>query len=587
MGMAGSSGGAARRGRSRVWLWILLLVLVGLGFGWWSQKRLIPTVESGTVLVVDLQGEYVDQTPNPIVARLLGRREGSLLSLLSLLAKAERDPRIHAVVLRIRDLRVGWGRAEEIRGAIQRLGKSGKHTLAQLEVEGFGNAEYFVASAAERISVTPASRNPFVGLAGEYLFLGGLFEKLGIQIEYERIGRYKSAVEAYAEKGMSEANREMSNSLLDSVEQRFVEAIAAARHLTPGQVRKAIDAGPTSPEEKRALGLVDEVAYFDEVRHSFGEHPILEAAEYAKVPAEDVGFSSQARFALITGEGPVLVGDGSVGRRGQPVMASGALAKAFASAADDPDIAAIIFRVDSPGGSAMASDLIWKAVHDAQAKGKKVVASFSDYAASGGYYAACGADRIVSESTTFTGSIGVFMLRPVLGGLMKKLGIGVVDLRRGAHADVLLSAEPLTPATRALVRRHVRGIYDLFVSRVAEGRSMPAEQVDAIARGRVWTGAQALDNGLVDSLGGLRDAVVEAKILVGLDPAADVTLVPFPPPKPLVEQLAQALGGAVHARAASALAAWLPSPARAWLTLLESPAASAPLLVLPGWLEVH
>lgn len=586
--MAENTGGrSARQRRGRAWLWILVLVLVGLGFGWWSERRLVPAVQSGSVLVVDLRGDYVDQPINPVLERLLGRGEKSLVSLLSLLAKAERDPRIAAVVLRIGDLHVGWGRAEEIRGAVHRLTKSGKHTLAQLEVEGFGNAEYFVATAAERISITPASRNPLVGLAGEYMFLGGLFEKLGVQIEYERIGRYKSAVEAYAKKGMSEANREMSNSLMDSVEGRFVEAIAAARSLTPAQVRTAIDEGPTSPEQKRKLGLVDDVAYFDAARSRFGDRPILKAADYAKVPAEDVGFSSQARFALITGAGPVLSGEGSMGRSGQPVMAAGTLARAFAEAADDADVRAIIFRIDSPGGSAMASDLIWKAVRDAQAKGKKVVVSMSDYAASGGYYAACGADRIVSQPTTYTGSIGVFVLRPVVGGLLKKLGIGVVDLRRGAHADMLLSAEPLTPETRALVRRHVRGIYDLFVSRVAKGRKMSIEQVDAIGRGRVWTGAQALDNGLVDSLGGLRDAVVEAKILVGLDPDADVSLVPYPSPKSLAVQLAEALGGSVHARAGGALLGQLPAPVQDWLTLLESPAAGGPLLMLPGWLEVH
>ena len=568
----------------KAWRWIVLVALLALGIGLWLGEGNQPKVAPGSVLVLRLRGSYAERTPNPLLGQILGRREQSLVWLLAQLSKAERDERIHAVVFRVGDLDVGWGRAAEIRTAIRRLAEKGRQTVAYLETQGFGSLEYYVATGAQRIILAPASQDPFVGLAAEYLFLGGLFEKLGVHFEYERIGRYKSAVDFYAGREMSEANREMSTALIDSIDGRFVSAIAEARKLTPDQVRKAIDAGPVSPEEKKVLGLVDEVAYFDEVRRSFGERPLLQASDYARVSPESLGFRPVATFALVTGEGPVVMGEERGVRRSGSVMASETLAKALADAAADPEVRAIIFRVNSPGGSALASDGIWRAVSQARAKGKPVVASFSDVAASGGYYAACGADRIVSQPTTYTGSIGVFVLRPVLKELLEKLGVGVADMTRGATADLLLASRPLSPEARSVLRRTVRGIYDRFVQLVAEGRHMSVEDVDAVARGRVWTGEQALEVGLVDRLGGLRTAIREAKQLVKIDPEADVVLKQYPAPRPLAQQLAELLGGRV--RAAWPRLRWA-EPAAQLLRLLEVTPPGAPLLLPATWVEIH
>jgi protease-4 len=570
------------------WRWIVGLALLLLVLAWLMGGR-GPRVEDGTVLVIDLEGSYVETHATPLLSRLLGSPERPLIDLLSELAKAERDERLSTVVFRIRPVSIGWGKADEIRAAIARLSERGRRTVAYLEVEKYGaNREYFIATGADEIYMAPGSRNPFVGLAAEYLFLGGFMEKIGVEVEYERIGKYKSAVESFAESKMSEANREMTTALLDSVYGRFVEAIAEARSLTPEQVHAAVDAAPATPTEMREHGLTDGIGFFDEilerVREAEEKRPVMKGAEYARVDPSSVGFDPIASFALIYGTGPVVTGGGSSGASGRQVFASTTISEAFEAAIEAPDIDAIIFRIDSPGGSAMASDLVWRATQRAREKGKPVIASFSDAAASGGYYVACGADRIVSQPATLTGSIGVFVLRPMLAGLFEKLGVGVEAMTRGEHADLLLASRPLSPSTRRRLRADVRGVYETFVGRVAAGRGLTPEAVDAIGQGRVWTGTQASEIGLVDALGGLRTAVLEAKSAIGLDADADVVLVSYPLPRSLAQQMAEALGVSVRATVSSLS---LPSAFRQLVTTLQVLPAGTPLLIPPGLAEIH
>lgn len=563
--------------------WILgALLLAGLAALWFQTRP--AGIEPDSVVVIRLQGAYADAPANPLLARITGRSEASLTSLLGELAKLERDDRVDTVVFRIRSLSLGWGRVEEIRDAIARLAEKGRKTVAYLEVEGFGNGSYVVATGAQRIVAAPGHRNPFVGLAGEYLYLGGLFEKLGVKIEYERIGRYKSAAESYAEKKMSGPAREMQEALIDSIEDRFLSLVAEGRGLERADVEKAISAAPTGGEQMVRLGLVDEIETWTAFMDRFGEQPVVKASDYAKVGFDALGFEPEASFAIIYGAGPVLIGEGQYASGGSPILASDTVSRALREAAEDPEIQAIIFRINSPGGSALASDIVWQAVQDARAKGKPVVASFSDVAASGGYYVAAGADKIVSHHTTYTGSIGVFVLRPVIGGLLEKLGIGVETITRGRHAGLLLGSKPLSDETRAVLRDDVQGVYELFLERVAEGRSLERDAVDAIAQGRVWTGAQALEIGLVDSLGGLRDAVVEAKRLVGLDDDAPVVLVQYPRPRPLAEELMELFGGI---QSAAAPEQFLPSTLASLVRMVRLLPEGAPLLVPPGLMEVR
>lgn len=503
-----------------------------------------PTVEPGSVLLLDIQGEFLEAAEPPLVARLTGRGVPPLLGLYSELRKAERDDRLNTVVLRIRSLQIGWGKAQEIRDAILRLRAAGRRPIAYLEVEPLGaNIEYYIASAAEEIHLPPGTRIPFVGLAAEYFFLGKVWQKLGVSLDVERVGEYKSAADFLTAEEMPEPYREMANWLLDSYEAQFVEGIASGRGLSPDAVRKAIDRGPSSPEELEANGLIDGTAFLDEIIAAQGDRPLVRGEDYAKVDPESVGFAPKAKFALVYGSGSVVTGEGTASRTGRPVLASETVSRALEDAADAEDIKAIIFRIDSPGGSALASDLVWRATQNARAK-KPLIVSFSDVAASGGYYVSAGATAIVAQPGSVTGSIGVLMLRPGIKDLLEKVGIGTELLTRGDHAGYLAISEPLSREARERLGREVRAVYDVFVERVAEGRNMTPERVDSIGRGRVWTGAQAAKLGLVDSLGGLYGAVARAREAANLAPDSDVSLVIYPAPRPLAATLQEFLQGA-------------------------------------------
>lgn len=563
---------------------LFAVAVVALLF-WWLSGEDAPVVESGSVLVVELSGAYVDAPQTSLLARLLGEEQRPLVSLLSDLHKAARDPRIEAVIVRVRNLQIGWAKAQEIRAGIRELSERGRRVASLLDLEAFGaNLEYYVASAAPEVYATPAARAPLLGLAGEYLFFGGLWEFIGVELEVERIGRFKTAAETLAARGMSAANREMANSLLDSLNAQLLRGIGEARGLSEAEVRLAIDAAAVDPAEQQAQGLLDGVRELDELAQALGGGPMLYGRDYARVSPASAGIEPVARFALIYGSGGVVSGRGSRDSRGAPVLASDTVGEALEEAAAEPSFDALIFRIDSPGGSALASDSVWRALRRAQEEGKPVVASFSDVAASGGYYVAAAADAIVASPATLTGSIGVFALRPVLGGLYDKLDIGFETLTRGRHAALQLSARPLSEGDRERLQAQVRSIYELFVERVAEGRSMQVAAVDAMARGRVYTGEQALELGLVDELGGLFAATARAKRALGIDAEADVELVPYPPPRTLLEEITMEFDGAALSWAGigvleARLAALAP-----WLGALSE---GAPVALLPFPFEVR
>ncbi|MEM7411248.1 MAG: S49 family peptidase [Myxococcota bacterium] len=516
-------------------LFVVLLLLV-----WLSPSGF--EIEDDSVLVLDVSGTYVESTDPPLLARLAGDASVPFATLLSNLNKAERDARLAAVVLRIRSVGIGWAKAQELRAAIERVSAAGRRTVAYLELEAFsGNLELYIASAADEVVASPASTAPLIGLAGEYLFLGGFFEELGVDFDVARIGRYKTAADTLSGKSMSDAHREMADALLDSIDAQFVAGIAEGRSLTPAQVRAAIDAAPFDAASLEALGIIDRTSHFDGLWDDLGDPTRVDADVYAAVDPASVGFVPQATFALVYGTGNVVTGDGRTTSTGEIVLASDTVSRALIDAAEDPEISAILFRIDSPGGSALASDVIWRATQRVRESGKPLIATFSDVAASGGYYVAAGADAIVASPGSITGSIGVFVLRPVLARTFEKLQIGVESLTRGTHAGIQVSSQPLSPETRARLREEVESIYGLFLSRVADGRPLDENQVDAVAQGRVWTGAQAAEAGLVDELGGMREALLLAKEKAGLPADADVALVPYPPPQPFAEQLGEVL----------------------------------------------
>jgi protease-4 len=566
--------------RPRVSLAVALLAALGLascGGG--------PKIERGSTLVLTLEGDYTEGADAPLLARLLGGGAPSLLELYSAFRKAELDPRIARVVVRVRGLGIGWGKAQELRAALARVSAAGKQTLAVLEAEGFGAIPYYVASAAQRVVATPASRSPLLGLASEQLFFAGLFEKLGVMVEYERAGEYKSAVEPFTAEKMSAASREMMNALLDSTEATLVGGVAQARRLAPEQVRALIDAAPSSAEELLAANLIDEVAYYEDV---VGAQRVVSQEDWALVDPASLGVKTEATFALIRGAGMVVTGSGEIAATGDSLMAADPFVEAVREAVRDAEVKALLVRIDSPGGSPLASDLMWRALRDARAAGKPVVVSLSDVAASGGYYVASAADTIVSQPTTLTGSIGVFVIRPSLAGLLEKVGVTAETMQRGARADLLFGSQPLTAGARDVLRKDVVGVYEQFVARVAEGRGLDPDAVKKIGGGRVWTGEQALANGLVDELGGLYEAAVAAKRALGLAEDAAIALRTFPAQQTLAEQLLRLTrGGHAQTHAASAALALLPRELRALHTLTTHLPVGAPLLVPPSLVTLH
>jgi protease-4 len=562
---------------------VILLIAVAAAFALRSASR--PDIAPGSTLVLELSGQYVEAADAPLLGNLLGFERRSLLGTLSELRKAERDERLGQVLITIRDLEVGWAKAQELRDAIRTLRDKGRHPVAVLEVEGFGaNLEYYVASAAEKVYVAPGSGAPILGLAEEHLFFGGLWQKIGVAVQVFQAGRYKGAVDSLAGREMNEYYREQAERLLDSIDGQFIAGIAEARGVPVDTVRKVIATAPSRPEVLEELGLVDGVATRRGLLDKVPEAKRVKASDYARVDPREVGFAPEATFALVYGSGAIQSGHGSISRSGQPVFASETVIDALEQAVRDDAVRAIVLRIDSPGGSAFPSEQMWQAIREAR-KRKPVVASFSDYAASGGYYLASAADAIVALPATLTGSIGVFAVRPALQGLLQRFDVNTAVIDRAPHAEINLMSPELSPDTRDWLQADVEDTYRRFLSRVSEGRKRPVEEIAEVAEGRVWPGEQAVTRGLVDALGGLRSAVSRAKERVGLGADADVTLALYPPPKPLAEELRELLRMSVARTVAEALP-WDGALDRmgAWL---EAVTASRLVTATPVWIEIH
>ncbi|HUI27981.1 MAG TPA: signal peptide peptidase SppA, partial [Candidatus Kryptonia bacterium] len=402
-----------------------------------------------------------------------------------------------------------------------------------------GNIEYYVASAADQVYLPPNGSAPLTGLLSQFIFLGGVWEKLDIDMQVEKIREYKTAGDMIANKSMTPAHREMANSLLDSINGQFVGGIATARGLDAASVQATIDNCPITPAAFAASGLSDGVKFVDEVQTDLlgPSRKFVKADDYHPPRGQWIAVDTRPQLAVIYAVGPIHSGESS-GSVGGDSVGADTLIEAFDKAASDDDVRAIVFRIDSPGGSALASDLIWRATQRARAK-KPVIVSMSDVAGSGGYYIAAGGTQIVADPATLTGSIGVVLAKPNISGLLKKLGINTETITRGKYARIEDTTTSMTPAERAKVVGAMQHIYDVFVERVATGRKLTNERVNQIGRGRVWTGAQAKDNGLVDELGGFTRAVEVAKVAAGLSADQDVRLTFYPRPKGALERLAQ------------------------------------------------
>ncbi|MFI2741121.1 signal peptide peptidase SppA [Zhouia sp. PK063] len=441
-----------------------------------------------------------------------------LNEILAAIVAAKTDSNIKGISLENNFLMTGMAQTEAIRNALEDFKSSGKFIYAYGDI--FQHKDYYLASVADSVFMNPSGDIDFRGLSSEVLYYKDFEEKTGIKMEVIRHGKYKSAVEPYLANAMSDANREQISELLGSVWNSMLTEIAKSRNVTVEELNAVADSlSANSPEDAVSSHLIDKLAYGDQYEKSLkkavgiasdSDLNSVSIQEYTDGINRKIVEGSGKDVAVIYAQGEIYYGEGSDDFIGQGMMLD-----ALKDAVDDDDVKSIVLRVNSPGGSALASDIIWRAVVEAKKK-KPVVVSMGDLAASGGYFISCGADKIYAEPTTITGSIGVFGTLPNIHELAQKWGINAEQVGTNKQSTGYSVFEPLSDNYRKETKKGIERTYKTFLTRVAEGRNMTVAAVDSIAQGRVWSGADAINIGLVDELGGLKDAIAEAAKLAGI-----------------------------------------------------------------------
>ena len=523
---------------------LLLVVLIGIAVIWSMFRKGEPTIRDNSVLALRIAGPLPDYSPDDPFKKIFGGPDQSLTGLIMQFKKAKVDKRIKAVILDINMSGVGWGKSEEIRDAITDFRSSGKPVYGFIE---FGlNKEYYIATACDKIIVPPPGELFVNGLAADVMFFRGSLDKLGIYPDIYQIGKYKSAGDMFTQKQMTDAHREYVNELLDDLFNRFVNTIAQSRNKSPDEVRAIIDNAPYNAAKAKEAGLIDDAMYHDELEKQIKKNlgykdtdtfTPVRGADYRDVEPESLGLNKGERIAVIYASGDINSGSSQNSPSGDQSIGSDTVSKALNDAAADTSIKAIVLRVDSPGGSGLASDIIWHAVEAANAK-KPVVVSMSDVAASGGYYISASASKILAQPSTITGSIGVVAGKPVMRGFYDWLGISNEYVLRGKTAGLFRETEKFSDEERAKFEEWIKTTYyQDFVPKVAKGRKQEPQFIDSVGQGRVWTGAQAKDRHLVDEFGGLDRAVDVAKELAKIPADKGVERVIFPYPTTFLQQL--------------------------------------------------
>jgi len=518
-----------------------------------------PSVAQQSTLVLRPSGELHETVPDDVVGQFIGSDVATVRSFVESLRKARRDSRITTVLLMPGALQLPfWAKVQELRDAVLDFRKSGKTVVAFLEYGG--DREYYLASAADRVFLLPTSPLDLTGVASYEIFLRGTLDKIGAYPDFLHIGDYKTATNQLTERSFTPAHREMSESLNRDMYEQLVRGIAASRRKSEADVRALLDQGPFLPEDALRAGLVDDLAYEDQLddrvpqlKRGTRDARRIEDSDYRRISARSVGIRGRSRIAVIYASGVITGGRSSFDPVNGAVVGSDTIVEQIRQIRDDSTVKAIVLRVDSPGGSSTASDVIWRElmITRDQKPSRPLITSMSDLAASGGYYIAMPGQVIVAQPATLTGSIGIYTGKMVTGGTLGKLGISTETVKSGRNADMYSPLTPFSPEQRTKVEEYMQAFYDQFVEKVAESRHMSPERVDAIAQGRVWTGQQARELGLVDQLGGLDTAVEVAKQRARIPADEDVELVVYPARRSFYEALAERFGG----RGAGALTA--------------------------------
>ncbi len=482
---------------------------------------------------------------------LFGDLGTDLRKTIARLDKAAEDDRIAGVILEIRPAALARGKLNELSAAIHRVRGNGKKVYAQLE-SAIGS-QYVLATACDEIVMPESGMILIPGIRAEMGYYKDLLENIGIEADFLHVGEAKGAAEPFTRRSMSEPVKKNLTALIDDLFDQMITTIATNRGLKVDDVRALVDKGMLRPEEAREAGLIDRVVYPDTFRDSLSKEydadKLVYVMNYAKKKIDSDfsgpmgmvklfqailgggsgdGSDKGPKIAIVYAVGPIMSGKSENNPFAGQVMGSDTIVKALHEAADDEAVKAIVLRVNSPGGSALASDLIWRAT---QAIEKPIVASMGDVAGSGGYYISMGADRIVAEPGTITGSIGVVGGKMNMSGLFDKIGITTDVISRGKNSGIFSSTENFSDSERQVVSKMMHDVYRLFTTKAAEGRNMPLEELEALAGGQVYTGRDAKRNGLIDQLGTLKDAIQLAKQLAGIDPDEKAKLKVLPEPE--------------------------------------------------------
>ncbi|HYD28754.1 signal peptide peptidase SppA [Brevundimonas sp.] len=530
-----------------LFLVVVPFILITMAISSASSKAPTP---SNTVLELDLREGVTDQAPtNPFA--VFGGGGLSTMQIVDTLAQAEDDHRVKALLLRLPEAGITPAAADEIRQAVRRFRRSGKVVIAHaqgFQPVGTAVSSYMLGASASELWMQNTSSFQLAGFSTESIFLGRAFEKYGVNAQFEQRYEYKNAVNEFTESDYTPAHREAMSAWMTSIYTSALANAAQDRRVTPQALRAAIEAGPYSSAQALQRRLIDKIGQVEEAeaeakRRAGRGAEIMEFGDYASSKGERAG-SGRNAIAIVGGEGAILTGTGGADPfgGGSSIM-SDDLAEAIYDAIEDDSVKAIVFRVSSPGGSPDASEQILAAVRAAKAAGKPVVISMGDYAASGGYWISSEANWIVAQPSTLTGSIGVFGGKLVLADALGRFGIDMRNLSVGGDfADSFSPSEPFEAADRAAFAASIDRTYEEFIARVARGRNLPAARVREIARGRVWTGAQARSIGLVDQLGGLEEAIAKARQLARIPAEESVRFKRYPEAKSPFAALSEAFG---------------------------------------------
>jgi protease-4 len=519
---------------------VVLLVVGGLLVYFWITGKAIP---KKTILEADFEKNYAEYIPEDRLGTLMMRKAPLIRDVVAALCKASEDDKVAMLVARVGASRMKLAKIQEIRDAVIKFRKKGKKAIAYAETFGEfgpGNSAYYLATAFDTVYLQPSGDIGLTGLSTKTPFLKDLLKKMGIEPRLAHRKEYKSAAYTFTEKKYIEPHREADRAVLESMISQIVEGIADSRDLTPEKVASLIDKGPFSAKEALEEKLIDGLAYRDQVYEEAKKEAgkgsnTLYLSEYLKRAGSP--YSGKKKIAVIYGVGQIIRGKSRYTPLGRHIMGSETVAEAFRQAVEDESVKAIIFRINSPGGSYVASDVVWRETVHARQEGKPVIASMSEVAGSGGYFVAMEAEKIIAHPGTITGSIGVVSGKMVTSEMWDKVGVHWGELFTHENANLWSSTENYSSEQWEHIQAWLEKVYEDFVTKVAEGRNLDIEKVRDIAKGRIWSGRDAKDLGLVDELGGFEEALDAAKAAAKIPEDEKVGLKIFPAKRPLWKRL--------------------------------------------------